>query len=155
MARVISVTLPLWPIDRLRRSAPEGIPGSDARPLVLAGRVGNRRLVTAACAVAQDLGLTVGMPVSKAQALVPDLQVIPHDPAADAPTPSGSLPDPERPRTIHRHNSYVSLILSWQPQYGARPCRTPVSWPRPRDRRSIEPAGRTGRFARLDPRSHS
>ena len=56
MARVISVTLPLWPIDRLRRSAPEGIPASDERPLVLAGRVGNRRLVTAACAVAQELG---------------------------------------------------------------------------------------------------
>ncbi|GHG25355.1 Y-family DNA polymerase [Paracoccus aerius] len=84
MARVISVTLPLWPIDRLRRSAPEGIPGSDARPLVLAARVGNRRLVTAACAVAQELGLTVGMPVSKVQAMVPDLQVLPHDPQADA-----------------------------------------------------------------------
>ena len=84
MARVISVTLPLWPIDRLRRSAPEGIPASDARPLVLAGRVGNRRLVTAACAVAQELGLHAGMPVSKAQAMIPDLQVMPHDPQADA-----------------------------------------------------------------------
>lgn len=80
MARVISVTLPFWPIDRLRRSAPEAAASSEERPLVLAGRVGNRRLVTAACAVAQDLGLSVGMPVSKAQAMVPDLQVLPHDP---------------------------------------------------------------------------
>lgn len=51
---------------------------------MLAGRVGSRRLVTAACRLAQDLGLTVGMPVSKAQALVPGLQVLPSDPAADA-----------------------------------------------------------------------
>ncbi len=51
---------------------------------MLASRVGNRRLVTAACSVAQELGLSVGMPVSKAQALVPGLQVVPHDPAADA-----------------------------------------------------------------------
>ena len=43
-----------------------------------------RALVTAACAAAQALGLCVGMPVSKAQAMVPDLQVMPHDPAADA-----------------------------------------------------------------------
>ncbi len=46
--------------------------------------MGNRRLVTAACALAQDLGLSAGMPVSKAQALVPGLQVLPHDPTADA-----------------------------------------------------------------------
>jgi protein ImuB len=83
MARVISVTLPLWPIDRLRRQAPEAAPSSEA-PLVVAGRVGNRRLVIAACAVAQELGLSIGMPVSKAQALVPELQVMPHDPHADA-----------------------------------------------------------------------
>ncbi|MFD2815074.1 hypothetical protein ACFSYD_12775 [Paracoccus aerius] len=34
--------------------------------------------------MAQELGLTVGMPVSKVQAMVPDLQVLPHDPQADA-----------------------------------------------------------------------
>lgn len=70
-------------MDRLRRQAGEAAPSPEA-PLVLAGRVGNRRLVTAACMLAQDLGLSVGMPVSKAQALVPDLQVMPHDAAADA-----------------------------------------------------------------------
>ena len=51
---------------------------------MLAGRIGNRRLVTAACVLAQDLGLSIGMPVSKAQALVPGLQVLPSDAAADA-----------------------------------------------------------------------
>ena len=33
--------------------------------------------------MAQDLSILVGMPVSKAQAMVPNLQVMPHDPAAD------------------------------------------------------------------------
>ena len=84
MPRVISVYLPLWPIDRLRRSALEGAPTSAEMPLVLAGRDGNRRLVTAACVLAQDLGLSVGMPVSKAQAMIPDLQVLSHDAHADA-----------------------------------------------------------------------
>ncbi len=40
--------------------------------------------MTAACALAQGLSLSIGMPVSKAQALVPKLQVLPHDPQADA-----------------------------------------------------------------------
>ncbi|MTE01925.1 DNA polymerase Y family protein [Paracoccus sp. YIM 132242] len=83
MARVISVYLPLWPIDRLRRQAGEAAPSPEA-PLVLAGRIGNRQVVTAACTLAQELGLSAGMPVSKAQALVPGLQVLPHDPHADA-----------------------------------------------------------------------
>lgn len=73
----------MWPVDRLRRQAGEAAPSPEA-PLVLAGRVGNRRLVTAACELARNLGLSSGMPVSKAQALVPDLQVMSHDPAADA-----------------------------------------------------------------------
>ena len=38
MAQVISVYLPLWPIDRLKRQAPEPAPSPEA-PLVLAGRV--------------------------------------------------------------------------------------------------------------------
>ena len=70
MARVISVTLPLWQIDRLTRSASEGAPVSGELPLVRAGRVSNRRLMTAACGMARDLGLSSGMPVSKAQTLV-------------------------------------------------------------------------------------
>lgn len=40
--------------------------------------------MTAACTLAQDLGLSTGMPVSEAQALVPGLQVLSHDPVADA-----------------------------------------------------------------------
>ena len=71
MARVISVFLPMWPVDRLRRQ--DGTPSDrpPERPLVLAGRIGNRRLLTAVDALAAGLGLRPGMPVSKAQALVP------------------------------------------------------------------------------------
>ena len=70
MARVISVFLPLWQIDRLTRSASGGAPVSGELPLVRAGRVSNRWLMTAACRMARDLGLSAGMPVSKAQTLV-------------------------------------------------------------------------------------
>ncbi|WP_128254147.1 Y-family DNA polymerase [Falsirhodobacter deserti] len=79
MARVISVCLPLWPTDRLRRQDDT----LSARPLIIAGRVGNRRIVTAADEAAMGLGLHPGMPVSKAQALVPDLLIERADPAAD------------------------------------------------------------------------
>lgn len=79
MARVISVFLPMWPVDRLRRQ--ENAPSD--RPLAVAGRVGNRRVLTAIDVAAEVLGLTVGMPVSKAQALVPDLRIERADPVAD------------------------------------------------------------------------
>lgn len=49
-------------------------PAAD-KPLVLAGRDGNRRLVMAIDAAAQAVGLHVGMTVSKAQILVQDLIV--------------------------------------------------------------------------------
>ena len=83
MARVISVFLPTWPTDRLRRKAGDTTPPVEA-PLVIAGRDRNRRIVTAADATAQALGLRVGMPVTKAQALVPGLVIEPADPKADA-----------------------------------------------------------------------
>jgi len=83
MARVVSVFLPNWPTDRLRRQAGDTAPPADA-PLVVASRVGNRRVLTAVDETAQTLGLRVGMPVSKAQALVPGLLIEPADPVADA-----------------------------------------------------------------------
>ena len=52
--------------------------------LVLIGRVGGRRVVLATDGVALSVGLRVGMPVTKAQALVPGLIVMDADPAADA-----------------------------------------------------------------------
>ncbi|WP_136653094.1 Y-family DNA polymerase [Paracoccus aeridis] len=83
MARVVSVCLPTWPTDRLRRQAGDAAPPAEL-PLVLAGRVGNRRVLTAVDEAAQALELRAGMPVSTAQALVPGLAVESSDPAADA-----------------------------------------------------------------------
>lgn len=83
MARVISVFLPTWPTDRLRRKAGDAAPPVEA-PLIIAGRDRGRRIVTAANATAQTLGLRVGMPVTKAQALVPGLIIESANPKADA-----------------------------------------------------------------------
>ena len=53
-------------------------------PLILVGRDGRRRVVLAADAAAQAAGLRGGMPVTKAQMLVPGLIVKDADPGADA-----------------------------------------------------------------------
>jgi protein ImuB len=82
MPRVISLFLPNWSIDRLRRKSPDDLPLHD-QPLVLVGRVGSRRVVTSVDAKAQAAGLRLNMPLTKAQALVPGLIIRDVDPAAD------------------------------------------------------------------------
>ncbi|MBR7710884.1 DNA polymerase Y family protein [Microvirga sp. SRT01] len=71
---------------------PVAAPGSLARspvpvihsvPLILAEQVGQRNVITAACPAALALGLTPGMAVTQARALVPDIDIRPADPAAD------------------------------------------------------------------------
>jgi protein ImuB len=70
-------------IDRVRRKA-----GDTARPpetpLILVGRDGRQRVVLAADAAAQAAGLHVGMPATKAQALVPGLVIQDADPTANS-----------------------------------------------------------------------
>jgi protein ImuB len=64
-------------------------------PLVLIGRDGRRRVVLAADAAAHRAGLRVGMPATKAQALVPGLIVKDAAPASHRRTDnqySGELP---------------------------------------------------------------
>ena len=78
MQRVVSLFLPRWPTDRLRRKSGEDAPSRDV-PLVLVGREGRQRVVTALDAAAESLGLHAGMPVAKAQALAPGLAVIDAD----------------------------------------------------------------------------
>ncbi|MCM2440511.1 DNA polymerase Y family protein [Agrobacterium vitis] len=82
MPRVVSLFLPTWPTDRLRRTSDATTVPLEA-PLVLIGRQGQRRVVTAADSVALAAGLRVGMPAAKAQALVPGLIVRDADPLAD------------------------------------------------------------------------
>ncbi|WLS06306.1 Y-family DNA polymerase [Shinella oryzae] len=83
MPRVVSLFLPGWPIDRLRRALGAEAPPPDSR-LVLVGREGTRRVVTAVSRPAEQAGLRVGMPLTKAHALLPDILTLPADPAADA-----------------------------------------------------------------------
>jgi protein ImuB len=83
MARVVSLFLPSWPTDWLRRTLGAAAPPVEA-PLVLTGRDGRRRVVLALDAAARRAGLRVGMPAAKAQALVPGLIVRDAEPPADA-----------------------------------------------------------------------
>ena len=83
MPRVVSLFLPSWPTDRRRRTLGEMAPPADA-PLVLIGREGGRRVVAAADDAARAAGLHVGMPVAKAQILVPGVVIRDHDAGADA-----------------------------------------------------------------------
>ncbi|MEH6952654.1 DNA polymerase Y family protein [Nitrobacter sp. NHB1] len=82
MSRVVSLYLPTWPTDRLRRKMGAAAP-DPTMPLVLVGQAGRRREVVAANAVAIRIGLRVGMPATKAQALVKELMIHHADPAAD------------------------------------------------------------------------
>lgn len=83
MPRVVSVYLPTWSIDRLVRAMGAGAPES-SKPIILVGRHGAQRLVTAVNVEAARLGLRSGMPATKAQALVPELVIHHADPEADA-----------------------------------------------------------------------
>ncbi|RUY13240.1 DNA polymerase Y family protein, partial [Mesorhizobium sp. M7A.F.Ca.CA.004.12.1.1] len=83
MPRVVSLFLPSWSTDRLKRKLGDVSPPPD-KPLVLVGRHGNRRLVTAVDRAALEAGLRVGMPATKAQALVQGLAVMDAEPEADA-----------------------------------------------------------------------
>nr|WP_158811484.1 DNA polymerase Y family protein [Beijerinckia sp. L45] len=83
MPRVVSLFLPTWPTDRVRRTLAAAAPSRDV-PLVLVGHDGRRRVVTAADVAARRVGLRVGMPATKAQALVADLVMMDAEPLADA-----------------------------------------------------------------------
>jgi protein ImuB len=72
----------MWPTDRFRRKSAAALPAD--KPLILVGRDGRRRVVLAADKAAQTVGLRVGMPASKAQALVPGLYVEDADPRGDS-----------------------------------------------------------------------
>lgn len=54
------------------------------QPLVVISRSGSQRWISAADTAARKLGLKIGMPASKAQAMVANLNVIDADPTADA-----------------------------------------------------------------------
>lgn len=83
MPRVVSIFLPTWSTDRVRRKLGAAAPSPDT-PLVLLGQEGRRRVVLAVDHAAHEVGLHVGMPATKAQALVPGLVTMDAEPKADA-----------------------------------------------------------------------
>jgi len=80
MRRVVSLWLPFWPIERLRRHD-AALPADG--PLVTRGHDGRRMVIAAACPAARALGLRAGMPLAHAQAMVPDLAVVDASPGED------------------------------------------------------------------------
>ncbi|MBD9573022.1 Y-family DNA polymerase [Ensifer adhaerens] len=82
MPRVVSLFLPSWPTDRLRRKLGDAAPPAET-PLVLVGREQRRRVVLSVNAAAIAAGLRPRMAATKAQALVAGLVVMDADPAAD------------------------------------------------------------------------
>jgi protein ImuB len=83
MRRVISIFLPTWPTDRLRRQPSAAVPPSD-KPLVTAIHDGRRQSVAAVDAASRAEGLRPGMPLAQAQAMVQGLAVVPADPEGDS-----------------------------------------------------------------------
>ncbi|WP_120010002.1 Y-family DNA polymerase [Teichococcus vastitatis] len=90
MRRVVSLFLPFWPTDRLRRrrAVSTGAPHQGERPLeaplVTRRQEGNRQVIAAANRAALALGLRPGMALSHAQAMLPGLEVAEADPEGDA-----------------------------------------------------------------------
>jgi protein ImuB len=74
MRRVISLFLPRWPSDRLRRVSNDA-PARD-KPVVTAFMQGQRRVLASVDESAERLGLACGMTVTHAQSLIPDLCVV-------------------------------------------------------------------------------
>ncbi|NIX77018.1 DUF6504 family protein [Microvirga terricola] len=73
MRRVVSLYLPTWPTDRIRRRL--GAPLLD-EPLVTVITEGSRRLIGAADHAAHTLGLRAGQTIAHAQAMVPNLHIV-------------------------------------------------------------------------------
>ncbi|WP_456305598.1 Y-family DNA polymerase, partial [Gluconacetobacter sacchari] len=82
MARVVSLFLPLWPTDRIRKRLGADAPAPEA-PLALVGREGRRRVVLSVDLAARKAGVRPGTPVAKAQALYPDLITMDADQEGD------------------------------------------------------------------------
>ncbi|NYF32550.1 DNA polymerase Y family protein [Sphingopyxis sp. JAI108] len=85
MRRVVSLFLPHWSTDRLRRKMQKPRPDGSAspRPLVTAIPDHGRRIVAATCREARTLGIQPGMTITKARAFAPELEVVDAEPEAD------------------------------------------------------------------------
>ena len=78
--RILAAWLPWWRTERLARRCPE----ARSHPFVIVAESRGRQIIDAANPRAARAGLTPGMPLADARAVVPDVVVRPADPAADA-----------------------------------------------------------------------
>lgn len=83
MKKVVSLFLPTWPTDRYYRTHPDTAPLRD-RPFVLIGSDGRSKVIHAANAAARKVGVSIGMPATQAQALVPGLDTALADASEDS-----------------------------------------------------------------------
>lgn len=82
MTRIVSVWLPAWPIERLRRHlGPEDVPAD--RPLALVVHSTHGLEITAANEAARALGVRVGAGLADTRAALPDLITRPAECAGD------------------------------------------------------------------------
>jgi len=79
MRRYLSVWLPRWPTDRLKARQRSPATG----PFALVATAANTARISAANLVAQKMGVTTGMTLADAMALVPTLITAPADPDGD------------------------------------------------------------------------
>lgn len=82
MRRVVSLFLPTWSTDRVRRKTGKPPEGEQA-PLITALPDHGRRVVAAVDEGARRLGIVPGMTITRARSLTPDLVVIDADPEDD------------------------------------------------------------------------
>jgi protein ImuB len=83
MRRVVSLFLPHWSTDRLRRKAGKPLEGATPPPLVTAIPDHGRRIVAAVDAGARALGIAPGMTITRARSFAPGLDVVDAEPEAD------------------------------------------------------------------------
>src|SRR3546814_8016585 len=87
MRRVVSLFLPHWSTDRLRRktakSPPEGGASPAPQPLVTAIPDHGRRIVAAVDGAARALGILPGITITRARSFAPEFEVVDADPDAD------------------------------------------------------------------------
>jgi protein ImuB len=81
MKRIVSVWLPLWPIERMRRAQPSLVPDAAPLALVEAGTHGIR--ITAVNMRAAREGVRIGQALADARAAFPGLATQPAEPRRD------------------------------------------------------------------------
>ncbi|MBR0648223.1 DNA polymerase Y family protein [Roseomonas terrae] len=72
--RVLAIRLPRFPVERLRR------PG----PVAIWAQQGSRRVLVSVSEAAETAGLETGQTLADAQAILPEVVLVPEDPAGDA-----------------------------------------------------------------------